>query len=420
MIISLTHRASKGGLLLQCLIRTSAGLSDKRPVTWPEWSLSAVGPIARKNSLPSVSREDAYAPESLNPPYHVPQLAVTAQVIRLLLHVLQIGTVTNNLHFAHPSKVARVFLARDSSRETTHFWPAEEGGTLGTSNAIRPVETRLGGTTKGAASSRWQQELRALRAEVLGCQIDRLDLGQTLTVCDEVIQSRGFAQHMAINAAKLVAMRDDEKLRESVEGCDLVTADGQAVVWASRLLRDPVPERVAGIDLMTSLLDRAPELGYRIYILGARPEVLEAAVVRIREQHRGISIVGYRDGYYEAADEGAVVASIAKARPDILFVAMSSPRKEYFLARYGKTMSVPFVMGVGGAIDVAAGITRRAPVTMQRWGLEWLFRLAQEPRRLARRYFVTNTRFLLVLSREVYKRRGSGALHPWGSNPDPL
>jgi len=291
---------------------------------------------------------------------------------------------------------------------------------LGTSSTIIPGEPRPGGVSSGDGGAQWQQDLRNLRAEILGCKIDRLDLDQTLTVCSEVIRSRGFAQHMAINAAKLVAMRNDEKLRESVEGCDLVTADGQAVVWASRLLQDPLPERVAGIDLMAGLLERAPELGYRIYILGARPEVLEAAVARIRAQHLGISIVGYRDGYYDEAEEDAVVVSIAKARPDILFVAMSSPRKEYFLARHGRTMSVPFVMGVGGAIDVVAGITRRAPVILQRCGLEWLFRLAQEPRRLARRYFVTNTRFLLALSREVVKRRGSDTLHAWHSDPDSL
>jgi N-acetylglucosaminyldiphosphoundecaprenol N-acetyl-beta-D-mannosaminyltransferase len=280
------------------------------------------------------------------------------------------------------------------------------------------AHARCPGNDDGAAL--WQREFRERRAEVLGCKLDRLDLDHTLEVCNEVIQSRGFAQHMAINVAKLMAMRDDEILRESVAGCQLVTADGQAVVWASRLLRDTLPGRVAGIDLMNGLLARAPILGYRIYILGARPEVLEAAVTRIRDEHPGISLVGYRDGYYDDTDEDAVAASIAEVRPDILFVAMSSPRKEYFLARHGTAMRVPFVMGVGGAIDIVAGHTRRAPVVLQRLGLEWLFRLAQEPRRLARRYFVTNTRFLLVLSREVVKRRVSSTLYPERADSDSL
>jgi N-acetylglucosaminyldiphosphoundecaprenol N-acetyl-beta-D-mannosaminyltransferase len=281
-----------------------------------------------------------------------------------------------------------------------------------------PVQVRSRRLSNGDGLARRQRELRDRRTEVLGCSIDRLDLEQTLTVCDKVIQSRGFAQHMAINVAKLMAMRDDEMLRESIKGCELVTADGQAVVWASRLLGAPLPERVAGIDLMNGLLARAPTMGYRLYILGAAPKVLDGAVARIREQHRGISIVGYRHGYYDEAEEDAVAASIADARPDILLVAMSSPRKEYFLARHGSNIRVPFVMGVGGAIDVVAGHTRRAPVILQRLGLEWLFRLAQEPRRLARRYFVTNTRFLLVLSREVVKSRRSGPLHSQRSAPD--
>jgi len=206
---------------------------------------------------------------------------------------------------------------------------------------------------------------------------------------------------MAINVAKLMALRGDEQLRESVERCELITADGQPIVWASRLLHDPLPSRVAGIDLMQALMARASRAGYRIYVLGARPEVLETAVSRIRAEHPAIAIVGYRDGYYADAEEEAVAEEIAAARPDILFVAMSSPRKEYFLMRHGRTIGVPFVMGVGGAIDVIAGVTKRAPGTMQQLGLEWLFRLAQEPRRLARRYALTNSQFLLVLAREV-------------------
>jgi N-acetylglucosaminyldiphosphoundecaprenol N-acetyl-beta-D-mannosaminyltransferase len=239
------------------------------------------------------------------------------------------------------------------------------------------------------------------RANVLGCDIDRVDLGRALAFCEQVIESRGFAQHMAINVAKLVAMRHDEQLRWGISRCELITADGQPVVWASRLLRDPLPSRVAGIDLMEGLLALAEVKGYRVYILGARQEVLERAVERIRARHPEIAVVGYRDGYYDEADEDAVADAIALARPDVLFVAMSSPRKEYFLSRHGRTIGVPFVMGVGGAVDVMAGLTRRAPLAMQRSGLEWLFRFAQEPRRLGPRYASTNTRFVALLSREL-------------------
>ncbi len=262
------------------------------------------------------------------------------------------------------------------------------------------MATRLTTTTAQPAADRLE-EIHAERSQILGCRIDRVDLDQALTICEEIIASRGFAQHMAINVAKLMALRTDEQLRQSIERCELVTADGQPIVWASRLLHDPLPARVTGIDLMRGLLARAATAGYRIFVLGAKPEVLDIAVARIREQHPGVAIVGHRDGYYADAEEGAVAEEIAAARPDILFVAMSSPRKEYFLMRYGGTLGVPFVMGVGGAIDVIAGVTKRAPEAMQQLGLEWLFRLAQEPRRLARRYAVTNSQFLVALAREA-------------------
>jgi len=257
------------------------------------------------------------------------------------------------------------------------------------------------------------------RATVLGCEIDRVDLDEAVIRCQAAIESGGFVQHMAINVAKLVAMKSDADLREGVAQCELVTADGQPVVWASRLLRDPLPERVSGIDLMERLLALAAEKGYRIYVLGARREILERAVERMRAEVPDLELAGYRDGYYEDADEPDVARAIMAARPDILLVAMSSPRKEFFLARYRERLGVPFVMGVGGAIDVYAGLRRRAPVWLQRVGLEWLFRLAQEPRRLARRYVTTNALFVVLLARELLLQvRGKNArAGPW---PSPL
>ena len=250
------------------------------------------------------------------------------------------------------------------------------------------------------------------RARVLGCEIDRVDLAQAVTVCQQVIENHAYAQHAAINVAKLIAMRDDALLRDSVSRCELITADGQPVVWASRLLRDPLPQRVAGIDLMQSLLTLAAAQGYRVYVLGARPDVLERAVARIRDLHPELEIVGFHHGYYDESDEHAIAADIAATRPDMLFVAMSSPRKEYFLARYRQTMGVPFVMGVGGSIDVIAGLRRRAPLVFRRMGLEWLFRLLQEPRRLASRYASTNTRFVLLVIRELCKMRAARRIGP--------
>jgi N-acetylglucosaminyldiphosphoundecaprenol N-acetyl-beta-D-mannosaminyltransferase len=246
------------------------------------------------------------------------------------------------------------------------------------------------------------------RAEVLGCRIDRLDMRATLAEVERVIASRRYTQHMAINAAKLVTMHEDARLREIVGGCGLVNADGQSVVWASRMLGDPLPERVAGTDLMHELLALAEEKGYRVYFLGARAEVLERALERLRETYPALQVAGARDGYFSDDEEAGVAAAVATSRADILFVAMSSPRKEYFLGAHGPRLGVPFVMGVGGSIDVVAGVTRRAPLVWQRAGCEWLYRLLQEPRRMFRRYAVTNTRFAMLVARALLTGRAAG------------
>jgi N-acetylglucosaminyldiphosphoundecaprenol N-acetyl-beta-D-mannosaminyltransferase len=243
------------------------------------------------------------------------------------------------------------------------------------------------------------------RASFLGCVFDRVEMKEAVERCRDVIEARGFAQHMSVNAAKLIAMRDDPRLRALVRDCELITADGQSVVWASRLIGDPLPARVAGIDLMHQLLKLAEERRYRVFILGARREVLEAAVKRLRDLHPALPIAGYRDGYFSESEEDAVAAEIRRADADILFVAMSSPRKEYWLGRYGPVLGVPLVMGVGGAIDVVAGVTRRAPVFLRHIGLEWLFRLLQEPGRLFRRYLTTNALFLVLLGKELVSTR---------------
>ena len=252
--------------------------------------------------------------------------------------------------------------------------------------------------------------LVADRAQVLGCAIDRVDMSEAARRCDRFIRERAGAQHMAINAAKIVAARHDPELRALIAHCELITADGQSVVWASRLLGDPLPARVAGIDLMLELLALAEARGYRVYLLGARPETLRMALQRLRERHPRLVVAGYRDGYFSDEEEPFVAAEIRAARADLLFVGMPTPRKEYFIGRWGPELGVAFSMGVGGAIDVVAGVTRRAPRLLQRMGLEWAFRLAQEPRRLMRRYMVTNSEFVALTLHDVREIRGRRAL----------
>ena len=255
---------------------------------------------------------------------------------------------------------------------------------------IQSTSRRRAVTAGGAAQ-------RADRACVLGCEIDRLDMAEMLDRIDRTIATRGFAQHAAVNAAKVVAMRQDRELERIVGGCEFVSADGQSIVWASRVLSD----------LMQELLELAERRGYRVFILGAKEDVLARALASIRDRHPRLIVAGARDGYFSDEDAAAVADEVAAHRPDIVFVAMPSPRKEYWLGRYGRRLGAPFVMGVGGSVDVLAGQVRRAPVLMQRLGLEWLFRMIQEPRRLFGRYLSTNTRFVAYVIGELARRVAS-------------
>jgi N-acetylglucosaminyldiphosphoundecaprenol N-acetyl-beta-D-mannosaminyltransferase len=238
--------------------------------------------------------------------------------------------------------------------------------------------------------------------DVLGVRIHALTMREVLEIVDETIRTRGHLLLGVVNAAKIVNMRRDAALGESVRSADLVLADGMPVVWASRLLRRPLPERVAGIDLMEGMLEAGRSRGYRVFCLGATDDVLESAVARMRESHPGVEIVGQQNGYFGADAEATVAERIRVARPDILLVAMTSPKKERFLARWSAHMDVPVCHGVGGSFDVLAGKVRRAPARWQRLGLEWLYRVLQEPRRMWRRYLVTNTLFCAMVARELF------------------
>lgn len=236
---------------------------------------------------------------------------------------------------------------------------------------------------------------------VLGVPLHALTMDEVLDRVDVAIRRRERLLIGVVNAAKLVNMHRSPELRRAVLDADMILADGMAVVWASWLLRQHLPERVAGIDLMMGMLGRARENGHRVYCLGATREVLDAAIEQMESLFPGLLVVGRHHGYFSGQEEAQVVSDIREASPDILFVAMSSPKKEAFLARWSDELQVPVCHGVGGSFDVLAGKVRRAPQAWQRLGLEWLYRVLQEPRRMWRRYLVTNTLFCGLLLREL-------------------
>jgi N-acetylglucosaminyldiphosphoundecaprenol N-acetyl-beta-D-mannosaminyltransferase len=245
------------------------------------------------------------------------------------------------------------------------------------------------------------------RAHLFGLRLDALSVSDVVARIEGALADRRPLTHASVNAAKAVRAQKDIELRTALHEADLVTADGQPVVWAARLAGRRLPERVAGIDLMEEVLELADRRAYRVYLLGARPDVAAAAAAEIRRRYPRAKIVGAQDGYFDPADESSVVERIAAAAPDIIFVALGTPEKELFQVRHRDALDAAFIMGVGGAFDVLAGRRRRAPRWAQRAGLEWAFRLAQEPRRLLRRYVVGNAQFVALTAREVLRTRTS-------------
>lgn len=230
---------------------------------------------------------------------------------------------------------------------------------------------------------------------LFGVPIDPLTPEGAVAEIVRYVAERVPRQAVFLNASKYMEMDRDPALRGAVMAADLRLADGQSVVWACRFLGLTVPPRVAGVDLMMELLDHGARHGWRFYFLGARDEALAQAVVKCEWRYPGLVMAGWRNGYFSEAEEESVASAIRDARPDVLFVGISSPQKEIFMERWGARMGVPFSMGVGGSFDVVAGVVRRAPQWMQNAGLEWLFRLGQEPRRLFWRYAAGHSLFIV-------------------------
>ncbi|AWZ08567.1 MULTISPECIES: WecB/TagA/CpsF family glycosyltransferase [unclassified Streptomyces] len=245
------------------------------------------------------------------------------------------------------------------------------------------------------------------RRTLFGIGLDALTMDETVRRCLQAVRRGEQIEIGMVNAAKLVNMRRDPRLAAAVGGCDLVLADGQAVVWAGRVLGVRLPERVAGIDLFMRLLAAAEGADVPVYLLGARDEVLELMLRRISEQFPALRVAGSRNGYFEDAEQGAIADAVAESGAKLLFLGMTSPKKEIFTAGFGKRTGAHVVHGVGGSFDILAGITKRAPLVWQRMGLEWFYRTLQEPRRLGKRYLTTNAAFLLMTVRELIRRTPS-------------
>ena len=219
----------------------------------------------------------------------------------------------------------------------------------------------------------------------MGAPVDPWTMEQTVEATDALIKEGRFAHLIGVNADKLLQMRDDPEMDACVRRCEIVNADGASMVMAAKKLGVDLPGRVAGIDLMWELCGLAEREGHRVYLLGAKAEVVAKTAEVLSERYPNMVLAGYRDGYFGDDEFDAVIAEVEQTKPDIVFVGITSPKKERLIE---------------GSFDVVSGNIPRAPMWMQRANLEWLFRMMQEPKRLVRRYMVGNTRFYMLLRKE--------------------
>jgi N-acetylglucosaminyldiphosphoundecaprenol N-acetyl-beta-D-mannosaminyltransferase len=223
-----------------------------------------------------------------------------------------------------------------------------------------------------------------MKATVLGVTINIISMSQAVSKLELFIREQTPHLIATANAEMVMLAQEDRELAAILAQSHLVVPDGAGVVWAARHQGYTIPERVAGYDLAQNLLAVAAEKGYRVFMFGSHPAVIDKAKNAAIEKYPGLNIVGVRDGFFTDKEESDIVKTIAAVKPDILLAALGVPKQEKWLARNLTNLNVPVCMGVGGTFDVMAGAVKRAPLWMQRSSLEWLFRLLCQPQRAIR------------------------------------
>jgi N-acetylglucosaminyldiphosphoundecaprenol N-acetyl-beta-D-mannosaminyltransferase len=220
---------------------------------------------------------------------------------------------------------------------------------------------------------------------IFGLPFSKMDMAETVEYLARRIGERRVTQVITGNPIMVMAALERPDYYRVMEQAELIVPDGAGIVWASRFAGDPVPERVAGFDLMHELLREGERRRWSAYLLGARQDVVEEVARRLAERYPLVRIAGFRNGYFGPEEDAAVVAAVREAAPDLLFVARDAlTTQEPWIARFKQELGVPVMMGVGGSFDVIAGRTKRAPVLFQKLGMEWFYRLMRQPSRAGR------------------------------------
>jgi len=241
------------------------------------------------------------------------------------------------------------------------------------------------------------------RLQLLNAKFDALTQAQTVDAVFELLRKGRSGWLSTVNVSTLMQMRKQPRLQSYVDRALMVVADGQPIVWCASLFGGKLPERVAGIDLLEALCARAEADGVRVYFLGGTPSVIHGAASEMRRRHPKLHIEA-SDGYFAANSARSRIRQIQSSRAGLLFVGMGTPLQEKFIEAYFEQSGTGIAIGVGGSFDVIAGLRFRAPRWTARFGLEWLVRLVQEPRRLLWRYLTSNSVFCLLLARKVASR----------------
>lgn len=246
-----------------------------------------------------------------------------------------------------------------------------------------------------------------MKVDLLGCAFDSISEDETVDLVFRWTASGDRTSHhiITVNVAILMMAKEDPKLQTAIEKADLVVVDGKPLVWSSRWLGAPVPEKVSGVDLMRRLLEAGNERGLSIFLLGTTQERLDVLERVIRARYPKVVIAGTRNGYFKPPEWNEVARQIREAKADLLLVGMPAPFKEVWCEEHRDALATPAILGVGGAFDVVAGFVPRAPRLMQEAGLEWAWRLAMEPRKLWKRYLVTNSAFIGLLGKTLVRER---------------
>jgi len=238
-------------------------------------------------------------------------------------------------------------------------------------------------------------------------RFDNITFFQLCAALEQGIRNRQIGYVVTPNVDHVVRVNRDPRFRQAYEKAMLRLVDGMPLILASRLLRKPLVSKLSGSDLVPRLSQFAAENHFSVFLFGAAPGVAESAAAKLLEAYPGLEVAGTYSPPFRFENDPAVneraIAVVREARPDIVFIALGSPRQEYWLADHFHKMEVPVGMGVGASFDFLAGRTKRAPGWMQYYGMEWLWRLYQEPRRLWKRYFIEDAPFIAIFGRELWR-----------------